>query len=137
METAYQLTKKQDFFQKNIGSFVKQKIAPRVKEIDRAEEFPAEVMNDLAGNRLLGLLVPKEEGGEGAGFFELCLVLEGIGQVCPTSALVCSVQNLGAWLISRRGTASQKEKYLSGIAVSHNLLRRKPAGNPGFRPKYN
>ena len=42
MEITYQLTKKQDFFQKNIGTFVKQKITPRVKEIDQAEEFPPE-----------------------------------------------------------------------------------------------
>lgn len=115
MEITYQLTKKQDFFQKNIGTFVKQKITSRVKEIDQAEEFPPEVMADLAGNRLLGLLVPKEEGGEGAGFLDLCLALEGVGRICPTSALVCSVQNLGAWLLSKRGTPAQKEKYLSDI----------------------
>ena len=42
METTYQLTKKQDFFQKNIDTFVKQKITPRVKELDQAEEFPPE-----------------------------------------------------------------------------------------------
>ena len=52
METAYQLTKKQDFFLKNINTFVKQKITPRVKEIDQAEEFSPEVMRELAGKHL-------------------------------------------------------------------------------------
>ena len=122
MEITYQLTKKQDFFQKNIGTFVKQKITPRVKEIDRAEEFPPEVMADLAGNRLLGLLVPKEEGGEGAGFLDLCLALEGIGRICPTSALVCSVQNLGAWLLSKSGTQAQKEKHLSDMMAGGTIF---------------
>ena len=68
MEITYQLTKKQDFFQKNIGTFVKQKITPRVKEIDQAEEFPPEMMADLADNRLLGLLVPKRKAGRGPAF---------------------------------------------------------------------
>ena len=122
METTYQLTKKQNFFQKNIDTFVKQKITPRVKEIDQAEEFPPEVMADLAGNRLLGLLVPKEEGGEGAGFLDLCLALEGFGRICPTTALVCSVQNLGAWLLSKKGTQSQKERHLSDMMTGKAIF---------------
>ncbi len=115
MEITYQLTKKQDFFQRNINSFVKQKISPRVVETDRDEEFPREVMDQLAGNRLLGLLVPREEAGEGAGFLDLCLALEGIAKLCPTSALMCSVQNLGARLLCKEGKAAQKERYLSDL----------------------
>jgi alkylation response protein AidB-like acyl-CoA dehydrogenase len=115
MEITYQLTKKQDFFQRNINSFVNQKISPRVVETDRDEEFPREVMDLLAGNRLLGLLVPREEAGEGAGFLDLCLALEGIAKVCPTSALICSVQNLGARLLSKQGKEAQKERHLSDL----------------------
>jgi butyryl-CoA dehydrogenase len=115
MDITYQLTKKQDFFQKNIETFVKQKISPRVSEIDREKEFPFEVIADLAGSRLLGLLVPQGEGGEGAGFLDLCLVLEGIAKACPTSALICSVQNLGTRLLSSVGQSDQKERHLSDL----------------------
>lgn len=122
MEITYQLTKKQDFFQKNINSFVKQKIGPRVTETDRGEEFPHEVADQLAGNRLLGLLVPRQEGGEGAGFLDLCLALEGIAKVCPTSALICSVQNLGAQVLSRHGKPAQKERYLSDLMAGKAIF---------------
>ncbi len=115
MEITYQLTRKQDFFQRNINSFVNQKISPRVVETDRDEEFPREVMDQLARNRLLRLLVPREEAGEGAGFLDLCLALEGIAKLCPTSALMCSVQNLGARLLSKQGKEAQKERYLSDL----------------------
>lgn len=115
MEITYQLTRKQDFFRENINTFVKQRISPRVVETDRADELPREVMDQLAGNRLLGLLVPREEGGEGAGFLDLCLALEGIARVCPTSALMCSVQNLGGRLLSGQGRGTQKERYLSDL----------------------
>ncbi|MDY6881827.1 MAG: acyl-CoA dehydrogenase family protein [Desulfatiglans sp.] len=115
MEFTYQLTKKQVFFQKNIDRFVRQEISPRAREIDRSLEFPHDVLEQLAGNHLLGLPVSKEAGGEGAGFLDVCLALEGIAQVCPTSALICSVQNLGAHLVATAGTPAQKEKYLRDI----------------------
>ncbi|MEJ2588088.1 MAG: acyl-CoA dehydrogenase family protein [Deltaproteobacteria bacterium] len=126
MDMTYQLTKKQGFFQKNIESFVRQKIAPRVSETDQMEGFPREILNELAGNRLLGMLVTKEEGGEGAGFFDFCLALEGIAKVCPTSAIICATQNLGARLLSKEGTPDQKganlSKLMAGEAVFGYLL---------------
>jgi butyryl-CoA dehydrogenase len=122
METTYQLTKKQNFFQKNIESFVKQKIAPRVLETDQMESFPREVLDQLAENRLLGMLVSKEEGGEGAGFFDFCLALAGIAKVCPTSALICATQNVGARVISKEGTPDQKEAWLSKLMAGEAVF---------------
>ena len=122
METTYQLTKKQDFFQKNIESFVKQKIGPRVRETDQMEGFPRKILDQLAGNRLLGMLVSKEAGGEGAGFFDFCLALEGIAKVCPTSALICYTQNMGSRVISKEGTADQKGIYLSKLMAGEAVF---------------
>lgn len=115
MEISYQLTKKQGFLIKNIESFVKQAIEPRVTETDGDEEFPLEIFKRLAENRLLRMLVPKEEDGEGAGFLDFCLVLEAMARTCPTSGLVCLTQNMGARLLSKEGTSDQKEKHLSRL----------------------
>ena len=115
MDTTYQLTKKQGFLKKNIESFVKQNITPQVAETDAAGEFPREILKQLADNRLLRLLVPKEDGGEGASFLDFSLVLEGIAKVCPTSALICLIQNLGTRLLSKEGSSDQKDSYLSNL----------------------
>jgi alkylation response protein AidB-like acyl-CoA dehydrogenase len=122
MEITYQLTKKQNFFRRNIDTFVKQKIGPRVAEIDREKDFPFQVIADLAGIRLLGLVVSKEEGGEGASFLDLCLALEGIAKVCPTSALICAVQNLGARLIWSAGQPAQKDRYLPDLVTGRAIF---------------
>jgi len=126
MEMAYQLTRKQSLFQKNIESFVKQNIAPSVSETDQMQGYPRAILDRMAGNRLLGMLVSKEAGGEGAGFFDFCLALEGIAKVCPTSALICYTQNIGARVISREGTPEQKEihlpKLMSGEAIFGYVL---------------
>lgn len=115
METSYELTKKQKFFVETIQSFASKQLKPLAGEIDNSSSFPGEALNRLAGTRLLGLLVPREEGGEGAGFHDVCLALEGIAKICPTTALVCSVQNIGAWLVMWLGTPEQKKKYLSRL----------------------
>ena len=115
MEISNDLGKKQKFFVENIKSLADKILKPRAEETDMSRDFPRDLLNQLAENRLLGLIVPKAAGGEGAEFFDLFLLLEGIAKICPTSALMCSVQNLGAWFLSAWGTNVQKEKYLSEV----------------------
>jgi alkylation response protein AidB-like acyl-CoA dehydrogenase len=119
---SYELTKKQNLLQKNIRSLARQKFGPLADENDRATDFPYKAIDELAKNRLLGLLVPREEGGEGAGFLDVCLVLEGISKACPSSGLICSAQNLGTHLLSKEGTQAQKGKFLSGLLEGKTLF---------------
>ncbi|MBW1789075.1 MAG: acyl-CoA dehydrogenase family protein [Deltaproteobacteria bacterium] len=122
MEASYELSRKQGFLKKNIETFVKQTIGPRVGEINGTGDFPREILKGLAGNRLLGMLVPKEDGGEGAGFLDFCLVVEGIATVCPTSALICLIQNLGARLLTREGRPEQKDACLPGLMAGERVF---------------
>ena len=122
MEAAYELSKKQVFLRKNIESFIKQFIAPVVAETNGMSEFPKEILEKLAKNRLLGMLAPKDDKGEGAGFLDLCLIVESIAKVCPTTALVCLIQNLGAKLVSREGSQAQKEKYLKDLMEGKSIF---------------
>jgi len=111
----FQLTKKHDLLKKNIRSLAVQQLRPLAGENDRTCGPPYKAFDVLAKNRLLGLLVPREEGGEGAGFLDTCLVLEEISKECPVSALCCSSQNLGTHLLSKEGAPSQKEKFMAGL----------------------
>lgn len=103
----------------------KKKIAPRAGEVDGTASFPHELTEILGQNRLLSLLVPKEQGGEGAGFMDFCIVIEEISKVCPTSAVICTFQNMGSRFILKNGKESHK---------SH-LPQRRPCPFPlmGFR----
>jgi butyryl-CoA dehydrogenase len=112
METSFELTRRQRFFVESTKDFADKRLKPLIARNDNSNAFPSEALSLLAESHLLGLLPPKEEGGEGAGFFDLCLALEELARVCPVSALVCSVQNIGAWLLTSFGTTQQKNKYL-------------------------
>jgi len=115
MEGLYELTKKQTLFRGMVKNLVQKRVAPRVAEVDQSEDFPAELNQTLAQSRLLALLIPKENGGEGAGFLDFCLVIEEIGKVCPTTALICMLQNIGCRLILKNGSQHQKS-YLPRMA---------------------
>ena len=52
----------------------REKFAPRAGKWDREASFPFENYEDLRGSGLLGITVPKEHGGLGAGFAEYCRV---------------------------------------------------------------
>ena len=115
MEVQYQLTKKQTLFQAMVKDLVQKKIAPRAGEVDGTASFPHELTEILGQNRLLSLLVPKEQGGEGAGFMDFCIVIEEISKVCPTSAVICAFQNMGSRFILKNGKESHKS-YLPRMA---------------------
>jgi len=122
MDVTYELSRKQGFLKKNIESFVKQTISPQVAETNATGDFPMAILQGLAHNRLLGMLVPKEDQGEGAGFLDFCLVLESVAKVCPTSALICLVQNLGARLLSREGSLDQKKRHLPALMAGERVF---------------
>ena len=111
----FELSKKQHLLRKNIRSLAIQKLRPLAGENDRTCGPPYKAIDVLAKNRLLGLLVSRQEGGEGAGFLDTCLVLEEISKECPVSGLCCSSQNLGTHLLSREGTPSQKGKFMADL----------------------
>jgi len=56
--------------------------------VDREGRFPAEAVAALKTERLLGLQVPTQYGGEGAGLAQIAEVCCTLGQACSASAMV-------------------------------------------------
>ena len=76
-------------------------LAPRAAQHDRDATFPIENFRDMAGEGLLGICVPKAEGGAGASFRTYCLAAAELGRYCGATALswnmhVCSTLWTGA-----------------------------------------
>src|SRR5246127_5473430 len=76
-------------------------LAPRAAQHDRAATFPIENFRDMHGEGLLGICIPKEDGGLGADFRTYCLAAAELGRFCGSTALsfnmhVCSTLWSGA-----------------------------------------
>ncbi|MFK7874594.1 MAG: acyl-CoA dehydrogenase family protein [Paracoccaceae bacterium] len=61
--------------------------APRAAHYDRTASFPTENYNDLATSGLLGICIPKSEGGLGADLKTYMLTATEIGRFCGATAL--------------------------------------------------
>ncbi|MEV5428443.1 acyl-CoA dehydrogenase family protein [Streptomyces sp. NPDC052701] len=77
---------------------------------------PDELWSEAAGLGYLGVNLPQEYGGGGAGITELSIVLEELGAAgCPLLMLVVSPAICGT-VIARFGTEEQKRQWLPALA---------------------
>ncbi len=91
-------------------------VAPRAAEIDASGEFPHDVRRSFAEAGLFGLPFDEDHGGTGTGTLAVLLAVEEIARACATSALMLSVQDLGAIALRLVGTDEQKDRYLPKLA---------------------
>ncbi len=82
----------------------------------RAGEYTRELWQETGKLGFLGVNLPEEYGGGGAGMYELSLVMEEMAaQGCALLLMVVSPAINGT-IISKFGTEEQKERWLPGIA---------------------
>jgi alkylation response protein AidB-like acyl-CoA dehydrogenase len=76
-------------------------LAPRAARWDREAAFPTDNYRDMHREGLLGICIPADEGGLGAGFRAYCMAAAELGRYCGATALtwnmhVCSTLWTGA-----------------------------------------
>ena len=91
-------------------------VAPRAREIDRTGEYPEDVFAALRKADLLGLCIPEEYGGSGAGITGLVLAIEEVTKYSNVIGLMLLLTRLPTGPLMIAGTEEQKRKYLPGSA---------------------
>ena len=82
----------------------------------RSGEKPTELWRELAKAGYVGVAIPEEYGGGGAGIGELATVCEELAAAgCPLLLLIVS-SAIGATVLARYATTEQKRHWLPGIA---------------------
>ena len=71
------------------------------KAVDAEGRFPSEAFAEIRNQRLLGILVPRELGGEGASIAELADVCYTLGQACASTALIYAMHQIKVACIVR------------------------------------
>ncbi|HOK07526.1 MAG TPA: acyl-CoA dehydrogenase family protein [Syntrophales bacterium] len=106
----------QKMLRDTVRRIAESRFLPRAGEIDAAEEFPREAVQILAENGLLGIQVPEEYGGAGAGTLSLVLAVEEIARVCASTSVILTTQALASDPLLLAGTEEQKKNYLHRLA---------------------
>ena len=89
-----------------------EKIIPQRAELDEKEEFPTEILKEVAQADLFGLYIPEEYGGFGGGSFDMVLALEEFSRGCVGIATSFAASALGAYPILLSGSEEMKQKYM-------------------------
>lgn len=114
----FPLTEEQRLIQDTARNFADNEIAPVADRHNREGSFPLELVKRLGELGFLGMLVPEQYGGTGAGNFNLVLALEEVNRACASTGVTMSVQNsLVCAPIVHFANEALKHKYLPKLAT--------------------
>lgn len=117
-----QLTEDQQMIRDVVRDFARSEVAPRAEEIDRSDEFPADLVKKAAELDLLGIVIPEKYGGTGLDHVSFALFVEEIAAESGSLAVILDVHtSVGSEPILFAGTEEQKEKYLPDMAAGRKL----------------
>src|SRR2546426_3422153 len=116
----FDLTEEQQLIQATVREFADSQIRPIAAEIDREARFPHETVKGMGELGLMGMVIPEQWGGSGAGAVSYVVALEEIAKACASHAVIMSVNNsLYGEPVYRYGTDAQRERYLRPVASGH------------------
>ncbi len=102
--------------QASVRRLSQDKVRPRAREIDDTGEYPQDLFEVFGAAGMLGLCIPSELGGSGAGISGLTVAIEEVAKYSNTAALMLLLTRLPTGPVLIAGSDDQKRRYLPGIA---------------------
>src|SRR4030067_559686 len=112
----YELSDAHKLIRETARRIAREKVAPRAAEMDESGEYPLDIFGVFAEAGLLGLTMPEQYGGSGAGFLALALAVEEVAKYCNSSALILLLSALSTQPINLGGSEEQKRQGLARTA---------------------
>ena len=113
-----QLTEEERMIRDTARSYAQDRLAPRVREAYRTETTDPAIFAEMGELGLLGVTIPEEFGGVGAGYVSYGLAAREIERVDSGYRSMMSVQSsLVMFPIHAYGSDAQRAKYLPKLAT--------------------
>ena len=113
----FDLTPELASLQQSVRRLARDKVKPRARAIDSTGEYPTDLFEAFRDADLLGLCLPTELGGSGAGILGLTIAIEEVAKYSNAAALMLLLTRLPIGPVLIAGNDDQKQRYLPGIAT--------------------
>ncbi|WP_255196821.1 acyl-CoA dehydrogenase [Halorarius litoreus] len=116
------LTPEQKQIKDMVADFVDEEVVPVASDIDHDDEFPWDIVEELADLGLMGMPFPEEYGGAGLDYHSYPIALEEISRGSGgLGTIVAAHISLAGNMVYEFGNEAQKEEYLTPLAEGEDI----------------
>ena len=106
--------------------------ARHADDVDRQARFPREALDALKERKLLGILVPRDKGGPGAGIADVVSVCHVLGQYCAATAMIYAMHQIQVSCIVRHGGGNAWQEAFAKRLADEQLLLASATSEAGI-----
>ena len=118
----FSLTTEQRQITEMVAEFADEEIRPRAAKIDETDEFPWDLVEEMAELGLMGMPIPEEYGGAGLDYHSYAAALEEISRGSGGLGTVVAAHiSLACNMIYEFGDEAQKEEFLTPLAEGREI----------------
>ncbi|MCO8246053.1 acyl-CoA dehydrogenase [Haladaptatus sp. AB643] len=112
----FSLSAEQKQIRDMVAEFVDEEIKPRAAEIDETDEFPSDLVSEMADLGLMGMPFPEEYGGAGLDYHSYAIGLEEIARGSGgLGTVVAAHTSLAGNMLYAFGNEEQKQEFLTPV----------------------
>ena len=118
----FTLTADHDAIRKTAREFCQRELVPYLRDWDRAQQLPREVIRKMGAEGLLGVCIPRRYGGLGFDYLSLGIVSEELERADSAFRVLIAVHlGLNSLALFQWGNEAQKQQYLVPQARGEKL----------------
>ncbi|MFB6255010.1 MAG: acyl-CoA dehydrogenase [Halobacteriaceae archaeon] len=112
----FSLSTEQKQIRDTVADFVDEEVKPKASEIDETDDFPSDLIDQMAELGLMGMPFPSEYGGAGLDYHSYAIALEEISRGSGgLGTIVAAHTSLAGNMVHEYGTPEQKSTYLTPL----------------------
>ncbi len=105
-----------DELRASVRRWVEREVLPVVGDLERADEYPADLVAQMQSMGLFGITIPEEFGGLGLDLLAYIAVIEELAAGWMSLSGVINTHTIAASLIMAEGSPEQQARWLPGLA---------------------
>ncbi|MDH4095968.1 MAG: acyl-CoA dehydrogenase family protein [Betaproteobacteria bacterium] len=99
-----------------IGKWLERDVRPKARELEKKDEYPEQMVEQMKAFGLFGATIPQEYGGLGLSSATYAKIVAQISEVWMSLTGIFNSHLIMAAAVARYGTRAQKEKFLPRFA---------------------